>query len=139
MNKEENNRRKEDIGKDLFVEIKQLIEEGRQSIAQAVNVGLTATYWNVGKKINEDILKNKRADYGKQVVSTLSQQLTEEYGNGFSTKNIRRMLQFNELFPDYTIVASLMRQLSWTHFTILIPLKSDLKRDFYTQLLQKNK
>ena len=134
MNKEENNRRKEDIGKDLFGEIKQLIEEGKQSVAQAVNVGLTATYWNVGKKINEDILKNKRADYGKQVVSTLSQQLTEEYGNGFSAKNIRRMLQFNELFPDYPIVASLMRQLSWTHFTIIIPLKSDLKRDFYTQM-----
>lgn len=134
MNKEENIRKKEEIGKDLFVEIKQLIEEGKQSVAQAVNIGLTATYWNVGKKINDDILRNKRADYGKQVIATLSQKLTEEYGNGFSAKNIRRMLQFSEFFPDYPIVASLMRQLSWTHFTIIIPLKSDLKRDFYTQM-----
>jgi len=53
------------VNQNLFVKIKHIVEEGKQSVAKAVNFGLTATYWNIGKKINEDILKNKRADYGK--------------------------------------------------------------------------
>ncbi len=130
---------KSTVNKNLFVEIKHIVEEGRQSVAQAVNFGLTATYWNIGKKINEDILKNKRADYGKQIVYFLSRQLTEEYGKGFSAKNIRRMIQLNELFPDLPIVASLMRQLSWTHFTIIIPLKTNIERDFYSQMCRIEK
>lgn len=127
------------LNKKLFSEIKQVIEKSRQSVAQAVNVGLTAMYWNIGKRINDDILENKRAEYGKQIVVTLSQQLTEEYGNGFSAKSIRRMMQFNELFPDFPIVASVMRQLSWTHFTIIIPLKTGIERDFYTQMCRIEK
>lgn len=134
MNKEENNRIKKEISKDLFIEIKQLIEEGKQSIAQAVNVALTATYWNVGKKINEDILKNKRADYGEHILPILSVRLVKEYGNGFAEKNLRRMMQFNIAFPDAKIVATLWRQLSWSHFKLFIPLKSYLARDFYTQM-----
>lgn len=54
-----------DINKNLFAEIKKVIESGRQQVAQAVNVGLTATYWNIGKRIEEDILQNSRAGYGK--------------------------------------------------------------------------
>ncbi len=63
----------------------------------------------------------------------------DEYGNGFSAKNIRRMMQFNEQFPDFKIVVSLMRQLSWTHFLALIPLKTDLERDFYAQMCRVEK
>ncbi|MBC8548828.1 MAG: DUF1016 domain-containing protein, partial [Candidatus Brocadiales bacterium] len=123
----------------LFDEIKELIEEARNKVAQTVNAGLTATYWNIGKRINDDILKNKRAEYGKQIVSTLGRQLKDEYGNGFSAKNIRRMMQFNEQFPDFQIVVSLMRQLSWTHFLALIPLKTGLERDFYAQMCRVEK
>jgi hypothetical protein len=101
---------------ELIVEIKQLIAEGKQGIAQAINAGLTATYWHIGKRINEEILKNERAEYGKQILQALSAKLVEEYGDGFSAKNLRRMMQFNEVFPDYQIVVSLIRQLSWTHF-----------------------
>ncbi len=54
----------------LFLEVRKIIEEGKQQVAQAVNVGLSATYWHIGKRINEDVLENKRADYGKQVVAT---------------------------------------------------------------------
>lgn len=124
---------------ELIVEIKQLIADGKQGIAQAINAGLTATYWHIGKRINEDILKNKRADYGEQIVQTLSVQLMEEYGSSFSVKNLRRMMQFNEVFPDYQIVVSLIRQLSWTHFIALIPLKAELERDFYTQMCRMEK
>lgn len=118
----------------LFPEIKKIIEQGKQQVAQAVNVSLTATYWHIGKRINDDILENKRADYGKEILQSLSAKLTNEYGSGFSTKNLRHMMKLAEVFPDKQIVSSLIRQLSWTHFTIIIYQKTDLEREFYAQM-----
>jgi len=118
----------------LFLDIKQLIDKTRLGVSQTINVGLTMLYWNIGKRINDEILKNKRADYGKQIISTLGKQLEEQYGKGFSVQNLRRMMQFYEVFSDKQIVASLLRQLSWTHFTLLIPIKNELQRDFYAQM-----
>ncbi|RLD48552.1 MAG: cytoplasmic protein [Bacteroidetes bacterium] len=123
----------------LFSDIRQLIEDSRNAVAQTVNAGLTAMYWNIGKRINDDVLENKRAEYGKQIVSTLSRQLIQEYGKSFTEKNIRRMMQFNTVFQDFEIVASLMRQLSWTHFTLLFPIKDNLKLEFYTQMCRIEK
>ena len=123
----------------LFSEIKNLINESRLAVAQTVNSVLTATYWNIGKKINNEILKNKRAAYGKQIVATLSRQLTLEYGNNFTEKNLRRMMQFHEVLPDSGNVATLWRQLSWSHFKILIPLNNEIERDFYTQMCRVEK
>ena len=91
-------------------------------------------YWNVGQRIQTDILQKKRAEYGEEIVSTLSAQLVREFGSGFSEKSLRRMIQFAEVFPDKQIVASLMRQLSWTHFLAIIPIKDDLKRNFYAEM-----
>jgi len=123
-----------DVNKELFSGIKTIIEQGRQQVAQSVNAGLTATYWHIGKLIREDILKNKRADYGKQILRLLSTQLVKEYGSSFSVKSLHRMVQFNERFPDLQIVATLWRQLSWSHFKLLIPLKNNLEHDFYVQM-----
>ncbi|MGR3317261.1 MAG: PDDEXK nuclease domain-containing protein [Candidatus Anammoxibacter sp.] len=123
----------------LFDEIKRLIDEARSKVAQTVNAGLTATYWNIGKRINNDILKNKRAEYGEQILPTLSAKLVKEYGSSFAVKNLRRMMQFNEMFSGFRIVATLWRQLSWSHFKILIPLKTDLERDFYAQMCRVEK
>ena len=116
-----------------------MIEDARSAVAQTVNAGLTMLYWNIGKRINDEILKNKRAGYGKQIVATLSRQLENEYGKGFSAKNIRRMIQFYGVFPDFEIVASLMRQLSWTHFILFIPIKNDIEREFYAQMCRIEK
>lgn len=123
----------------LYSDIKQMIEDARSAVAQTVNAGLTMLYWNIGKRINDEILKNKRAGYGKQIVATLSRQLENEYGKGFSAKNIRRMIQFYGVFPDFEIVASLMRQLSWTHFILFIPIKNDIEREFYAQMCRIEK
>ena len=71
-------------------------------------------YWKIGKRVNEETLNNKRAEYGKQIVSKLCGQLVENFRNSFSEKNIRRMMQFAEVFPDEQIVVSAIRQLSWT-------------------------
>ena len=123
-----------DINNSLFTDVKQIIEQGRGQVAQAVNVGVTATYWNVGKRLNDDVLKNKRAEYGKQILPTLSTKLTSEFGKGWSDKQLRHCLRFAETFPDIEIVSALWRQLSWTHFKSIIYLKTDLEREFYSQM-----
>ena len=114
------------ISGDLTSDIRSLIETARHTVAVTVNAGLTILYWQIGSRIRQDILKEKRAEYGKEIVVTLSRQLTGDYGNNFNEKNLRRMIQFAEVFPDKEIVVSLIRQLSWTHFIALIPLKDDL-------------
>lgn len=87
-------------------------------------------FWQVGKRINDFILEHKRAEYGKGIVGTLSRQLEERFGRNIEEKNLRRMLQFANVFPDTEIVVTLSRHLSWSHFLILIPLKSTEKNQF---------
>lgn len=117
----------------LFSEVSALIEQSRSMVAVQANSTLTLLFWKIGQRINENVLQNKRADYGKQIVVTLSRQLTEKYGRNFEEKNLRRMLQFAEQFQDDEIVATLSRQLSWSHFLTLIPLKSQEARLFYAR------
>lgn len=118
----------------LFGELSQLIEQSQQQVVSYANSTLTLLFWQVGKRINEEVLKNQRAEYGKQIVPTVSAQLENRYGRNFTEKNVRRMMQFAELFADFQIVVPLARQLSWSHFLILIPLKTNEQRLFYAQL-----
>lgn len=118
----------------LLSDLRRLIGDARQRVAATVNAELTMLYWRVGSRIRADVLQNERAEYGEQIVSTLSAQLTAEYGKGFARPNLFRMLKFAEQFPDEEIVSSLMRQLSWTHFIQLLPLKDELKRNFYAEM-----
>lgn len=118
----------------LLGDIRQLIDEARKQAAASVNAELTQLYWRIGQRIHAEILAGKRADYGETIVVTLSRQLVQHYGRGFAEKNLRRMLQFAATFADEKIVVSLIRQLSWTHFIALIPLKEPLQREFYAQI-----
>ncbi len=118
----------------LFSEIKQLIEEAKQNVAVVVNATTTVLYWNIGERINTDILDNKRAEYGKEVVKSLSRNLTEEYGKGWSEKQLRHCLRIAETFPDKEIVYALSRQLSWTHFRTIMYLKDEIRREFYLEM-----
>jgi len=118
----------------LLGDIRKIIEGSRVAVTATVNAGLTMLYWRIGKRINQELLKGKRADYGAEIVSTVSRQLEMEYGSGFSEKNMRRMIQFTGVFPDEKIVVSLIRQLSWTHIIALIPLKDSLQREFYAEM-----
>ena len=120
--------------KTVLLELKTLIEESKQQIAVAVNSTMSMLYWNIGKRINTEILQNKRAEYGQQIVATLSDQLTKEYGKGWGEKNLRHMLRFAEVFPEKEIVLSLIRQLSWTHILAIIPIEEPLKREFYIEI-----
>ena len=115
----------------LITDFRTLINEARNKVALIVNTEITLLYWHIGKRINEEVLGNQRAEYGKQIVSTLSTQLTKEYGRGFELRNLRRMMQFAELFPDFQIVATASRQLSWSHFIELLSIRNNLGREFY--------
>jgi predicted nuclease of restriction endonuclease-like (RecB) superfamily len=118
----------------LLQDLRGLIEESRATVATTVNVAMTMLYWRVGKRINEKILQGGRADYGKEILATLSQQLSREYGSGFSYSALTRMVRFSEVFADLQIVATLSRQLSWSHFRELLPLDRHLQRDFYAEM-----
>jgi len=123
----------------LFKEIKQIIEESKIYLAKTVNTTLSATYWHIGKKIKLVVLKDKRAEYGKQVIINLSKKLTLEYGKGWSKQQLQHCLRFAETFADFEIVSTLWRQLSWSHFKILMYQDSELKKDFYTQMCRIEK
>jgi len=129
----------EHLPQGLLKDIRFLIEAARQNIAQTINVGKTVLYWQIGKRIRQDILKEKRAEYGKAIISTLSKQLTGEYGNGFSHPNLSRMIQFIEVFSDQEIVLTLSQQLTWSHFVEILPLKDKLQRDFYAEMCRIEK
>lgn len=118
----------------LLSDVREMIEAARQHAAQAVNASLVALYWNIGKRIQEDILHKQRAQYGEQIVSALSKQLIAEYGRGYSKPNLSRMIRLAEAFPDQRIVAALSQQLSWSHFTEILPLEDQLQRDFYAEM-----
>ena len=119
---------------DLVRDVRQLIADSRLRATAAVNLALTLLYWKVGDRIRREVLGNERAGYGEQIVVTLSRQLEAEFGRGYSEKNIRRMMQFAEAFPDQEIVATLSRELSWSHFQTLLPLSKPLQREFYTEM-----
>jgi DUF1016 N-terminal domain len=120
--------------RELLIEIRRLIEEARRQTTVVVNIGLTGLYWRVGKRIQQEILGNERATYGEQIVVTVSRQLMADYGRGYSEKNLRRMVQFAEAFPEEEIVVTLSRQLSWSHFSALLPLSQPSQRDFYAEM-----
>ncbi len=122
-----------DVENSLLSELTLLIEDSQQQVLAQANSALTLLFWQIGKRINEDVLQNKRADYGKQIVWTLSTQLEIRFGTNFNEKNVRRMLQFAEQFSDLSIVVTLSRQLSWSHFLVLIPLKRIDEKLYYAQ------
>lgn len=118
----------------LLLDIRGLIEEARSAVAATVNAGLTMLYWQIGERINAEVLRGARAEYGKQIIATLSQELSREYGQGFNYSALTRMSRFAEVFPKFEIVATLSRQLSWSHFKELLPLEKPLQRDFYAEM-----
>ena len=92
--------------------------------ASAVNAELTLLFWRIGQ----------RAEYGEEILPTLAEQLVRDYGRSFANKNLRRMVQFVATYSDKPIVVTLSRQLSWSHFLALLPLKDPLQRDYYAQM-----
>jgi len=124
---------------DFIGEIKSLIERSKQNIAVSVNAEMTLLYWQIGQRINMEVLQGNRADYGKQIVVLLSKNLIREYGQGWSEKHLRHCLRFSEVFPDFQIVSTLWRQLSWSHIKEVIYIEDPLKREFYIEMCKLEK
>ena len=117
----------------LYNELSSLIEKNRQKAVSQVKSTVNILFWQIGKKINDEILHNRRAVYGAQIVSNLAEKLSAKYGRSFEIKNLRRMMQFAEQFSDQKIVVPLARQLSWSHIILLLPLKTSEGKIFYAQ------
>jgi predicted nuclease of restriction endonuclease-like (RecB) superfamily len=118
----------------LFLDIKELIEKARENVVTAVNSQMVLLYWNIGNRIQKETLKDKRADYGKQVIENLSAALASEFGAGFSKQNLFAFVRFSQVFPKYQIVSTLSGQFSFSHFRELIYIEDDLKREFYIEM-----
>jgi predicted nuclease of restriction endonuclease-like (RecB) superfamily len=127
------------LPKGLLEDVVGIIQDARMNVSRAVNSGHVVAYWNVGNRIRKDILKKSRAEYGKQIVSTLSRQLIDIFGQGFSRPNLFKMINFAAVFEDFNIVSTLSRQLSWSHFQELFPLDDPLKRQFYCEMCRLEK
>ena len=91
-------------------------------------------YWQLGRRIASENLTEGRAEYGKRILATRSQELVTEFGDGFNLRNLYRSVQFTESFPDERIVATLSTQLSWSHFIEILPIKAPLAREFYAEM-----
>lgn len=118
----------------LFSEIKQLIDQSRRQVAQTVNSAISVLYWQVGKRLQKEVLQHQRAEYGKEIIHSLSQQLVHEYGKGWSKRQIHYCLRFAEVFPEEEIVHTLCAQLSWSHIRQIIPMDTEVKRMFYIEI-----
>lgn len=115
----------------LFDELVVLIESSKKRVNRTVNGELNLLFWHIGKRINEEILLNNRAEYGKQVVPIIAEKLTAKYGRNFEQKNLRRMMQFANVIKEYEIVEPVARQLTWSHILLLIPLRKVSAQLFY--------
>ena len=118
----------------LLGDLRSLIESARIRVAVGVNAELVMLHWHIGHRIREDILNYGRSVYGEKIVGLVALDLTHAYGRGFSEKSLRHMVRFAEAYDDETIVSTLSRQLSWSHFLNLIYIDEPLKRDFYTEM-----
>jgi predicted nuclease of restriction endonuclease-like (RecB) superfamily len=119
---------------ELIADIRSLIELARQRVAVTVNAELTLLYWEIGSRINRDVLAGERAEYGKQVLASLAASLAADFGAGWSLKTLRHCTQLSRVFPEREIVSALGRQLSWTHLKTLIYISEPVKREFYIEM-----
>ena len=116
---------------DLFATVSGLIEEARRTLARQASSTTVYLFWRIGQQVNGEILNHQRAEYGQKIVSSLATQLVASYGRSFEARNLRRMMQFAEQFPDFGIVSAVTTQLSWTHVVEVLPLKTPEARLFY--------
>ena len=118
----------------LLSDLRALIQSARLRLATAVNATYTVLCWQVGHRLLRENLQAGRAAYGKQILATVSQELTAEFGAGFNYTALTRMARFAEWMTDELILATLSQTLSWSHFIELLPIKDPLARDFYAEM-----
>ena len=113
----------------LLTNIRELLNQGRKQVFQAVNAAMVQTYWEIGRLIVEDEQQGQaRAEYGKGVLKTLSTALTNEFGKGFDVRNLSNMRSFYQAYPIWNAVRT---ELSWTHYRTLLKVENEQARQWY--------
>lgn len=115
----------------LLEGIAQLITSSKQKVAVSLNAEITMLYWSIGEFINNELRSEDTSGYGKQILATLSQDLTKKFGKGYSYSALTRMSKISTMVHKENI-ATLSQQLSWSHFIELSSINDDTKRLFYT-------
>ena len=118
----------------LYDDVCQIIDGARDRMATYANTEACLTNWYVGKRIKEDVLYNKRAEYGKQVIINLSIKLSKRYGSGWGTEKLRHCVRSAYTFSEEEIVYAMRTQLTWTHLRSIMGIKDPLERQFYAQM-----
>lgn len=118
----------------LFSDVCDIIDKAKVRIANYVNTNICLTYWNVGKRIKDDVLFNKRAEYGKQIVKNLSYRLNKRYGKGWGFKTLQHCIRAAYIYSEEEIVYATRRQLYWSHLRSIMYIKDELERKFYIEL-----
>lgn len=120
----------------LYADVCNIIDDTRNRIAVYVNSEVCHTNWLVGKRIKEDVLYNQRAEYGKQVIKTLSVKLTERYGKGWGVSTLQHCVRAAYTFTEEEILYAVRRQFSWTSLRTMMSISDPLARQFYMQMCQ---
>ena len=120
----------------LYTDVCRIIDDTRNRVAVYVNSEVCHTNWRIGKRIKEDVLFNKRAEYGKQVVKNLSVRLTERYGKGWSLQTLQHCIRAAYTFTEEEIVYAVRMQFSWTQLRSIMFISDPLARQFYMQMCQ---
>ncbi|MCE7058118.1 PDDEXK nuclease domain-containing protein [Algoriphagus sp. AGSA1] len=119
---------------ELYSDVCQLIDGTRSRLASVVNEEVCLMNWLIGKRIKEDVLYSKRAEYGKEIIKNLATQLTERYGKGWSDRKLLHCIRAAYTFTEDEIVYAVRIQLTWTHLRSLMFIDDDLKRSFYLEM-----
>lgn len=118
--------------KTLVADIQNILHTARTKSYAAVNFAMVKAYWQIGRRIVEEEQQGRgRADYGAQLIKSLSKSLTNEFGAGFSVANLKSFRQFYLTFPDAQIGYALRRQLTWTHYRLIMRVENPKAREYY--------
>ena len=129
-----------DVFKGLFADICGIVDAARTRFANSANAEIVLEYWSIGTRINKEVLCGKRARYGDRTIERLSNDLCRHYvTNEFKVRNLRRMMQFAQEFPQLEIVSRAATQLSWSHIVEILPLRDGVQREFYLTLAATQK
>ena len=125
----------EENGNNLYESIRNEVTKAQQRVYAAVNFAMVETYWNIGKQIYEAQGENERAEYGSGLLKLISEKLTEEFGRGFTVRNLNNMRSFYIAFPNWNALST---NLSWTHYRLLLKVEDEKARKFYMQECEKS-
>ena len=118
----------------LYNDVCEIIDRARVRVATYVNTEVCLTNWYVGKRIKEDVLFNRRAEYGKKVLRRLSVRLIGKYGNGWGYEKLKHCVRSAYLFSEEEFGYAVSTQLTWTHLRELMGVKDPLARQFYIEM-----